>query len=87
VGGGLALLRMGDRVRIDLNARRVDMLVADEDLARRRTETPKTPHQPHQTPWQEMYRNSVGQLSTGGCIDFAVGYQQVAHKFTPRHSH
>jgi len=87
VGGGLALLRMGDRVRIDLNARRVDMLVADEDLARRRAETPKTPHPPHQTPWQEMYRNSVGQLSTGGCIDFAVGYQQVAHKFTPRHSH
>ena len=87
VGGGLALLRMGDRVRIDLNARRVDMLVADEELARRRAETPKTPHPPHQTPWQEMYRNSVGQLSTGGCIDFAVGYQQVAHKFTPRHSH
>jgi dihydroxy-acid dehydratase len=87
VGGGLALLRMGDRVRIDLNTRRVDMLVADEELARRRAETPKTPHPPHQTPWQEMYRNSVGQLSTGGCIDFAVGYQQVAHKFTPRHSH
>jgi dihydroxy-acid dehydratase len=87
VGGGLALLRMGDRVRIDLNARRVDMLVPDEELARRRAETPKTPHPPHQTPWQEMYRNSVGQLSTGGCIDFAVGYQQVAHKFTPRHSH
>ncbi len=87
VGGGLALLRMGDRVRIDLNARRVDMLVPDDELARRRAETPKTPHPPHQTPWQEMYRNSVGQLSTGGCIDFAVGYQKVAQTFTPRHSH
>jgi dihydroxy-acid dehydratase len=87
VGGGLAQLRMGDRVRIDLNARRVDMLVPEEELAKRRAETPKTPHPPHQTPWQEMYRNSVGQLSTGGCIDFATNYQQVAQKFTPRHSH
>lgn len=87
VGGGLALLRTGDRVRIDLNARRVDMIVPDEELTRRRTETPKTPHPPHQTPWQELYRANVGQLSTGGCFDFAVDYQKIAHKFTPRHSH
>lgn len=87
VGGGLALLRTGDRVRIDLNARKVDMLVPDAELAKRKAETPKTPHPPHQTPWQEMYRNHVGQLSTGGCLDFATSYQQVAHKFTPRHSH
>jgi len=87
VGGGLALLRTGDRVRIDLNARSADMLVSDEELARRRAAwTPSMP--PSQTPWQELQRRSVGQLSDGGCLDFAVAYQRIATtRGLPRDNH
>jgi xylonate dehydratase len=40
----------------------------------------------HQTPWQEIYRSMVGQLSTGGCLEAATRYQRVASQI-PRHSH
>jgi len=87
VGGGLALLKTGDRVRIDLKKRRADMLVSAAELARRRKAwTP--PKLDHQTPWQELYRAHVGQLETGGCLEFATGYQRVdARKGVPRHNH
>jgi dihydroxy-acid dehydratase len=87
VGGGLALLKTGDRVRIDLNARTADMLVSDEELARRRAAwTPSMPES--QTPWQELQRRSVGQLSDGGCLDFAVSYQRIATtRGLPRDNH
>lgn len=85
VGGNLALLETGDRIRIDLNTRRVDLLVSDEELALRRKN-----HQPadiiNATPWQEMYRGCVGQLSTGGCLEFATQYRKVAEQ-VPRHNH
>ncbi len=90
VGGGLALLRTGDRIRIDLNARRVDMLVAADELERRRaglaaTQDTLTP--PSQTPWQEIQRALVGQLATGGVLENAVAYQRIAQKGLPRDSH
>jgi dihydroxy-acid dehydratase len=86
VGGGLALLETGDKVRIDLKSRQADILIARDELERRRQAwTP--PKLVNQTPWQELYRAHVGQLSSGGCLDFAVGYQRIAERGTPRHSH
>ena len=85
LGGGLAKLRTGDRVRIDLVNRRVDALVPQEEWAAREnvvaSHLPKTA-----TPWQEIYRNNVGQLHTGGCLDFACDYRDVC-KTVPRHNH
>jgi dihydroxy-acid dehydratase len=87
VGGGLALLRTGDRIRVDLNARRVDVLVDETELARRRGETAASVP-PSQTPWQEIYRQFVGQLSTGGCLEPATLYLKVIEtRGDPRHSH
>lgn len=87
VGGGLALLQTGDRIRIDLNKRSADILISAEELEKRRTAwTP--PKLVNQTPWQELQRKYVGQLSTGGCLDFATDYQKIAETFgVPRHNH
>ena len=87
VGGGLALLRTGDRVRIDLPKRRVDVLIPPEELERRRAAW-VPPTLVHQTPWQEIYRQMVGQLSTGGCLEASTLYLDiVATRGNPRHSH
>lgn len=87
VGGGLALLQTGDRVRIDLRRRTADMLIGDEELARRRAAW-RPPELVNQTPWQELARCHVGQLQDGACLDFAVKYQKVAATFgVPRDNH
>jgi dihydroxy-acid dehydratase len=84
-GGGLAWLRTGDRIRIDLAKGTCDMLVPDEEIARRKTEgLPQVP--PSATPWQELYRSTVGQLDSGAVMEMAVKYRGVANK-TPRHNH
>ncbi len=85
IGGGLALIQTGDRVRIDLTTRRVDMLLSDEVLAKRRREL-VLPKLENQTPWEEIYRDTVGQLSTGMCLELATHYHRVVEKI-PRHSH
>ena len=86
-GGNLAILRTGDRVRIDLDNARVDVLLSDEEIAARWAQyTPPTFG--NQTPWQEIYRCTVGQLDSGGCLEFAVSYQDLVHtKGIPRDSH
>lgn len=84
-GGNLALLETGDIVRIDLNNRTVMLQISDDELKRRR-ENYVPPEITNETPWQEMYRGCVGQLATGGCMDFAASYQKVAEK-VPRHNH
>ncbi|ABA79349.1 dihydroxy-acid dehydratase [Rhodobacter sphaeroides] len=85
VGGGLALLRTGDRVRLDLNACRLDALVDEAEWeARRAAWTPPVLH--HQTPWQEIYRRLVGQLADGGCLELATAYHRVARDL-PRDNH
>ncbi|WEF35729.1 IlvD/Edd family dehydratase [Pseudoduganella chitinolytica] len=85
VGGGLAYVRTGDTIRIDLNAGTCDMLVDDAELARRKEEgIPPVP--PSQTPWQELYRATVGQMHTGACMELAVEYRGVAATL-PRHNH
>jgi dihydroxy-acid dehydratase len=87
VGGGLALLRTGDRVRIDLNTRRVDVLIDETELASRRAAwTP--PALDHKTPWEEIYRSLVGQLGTGACLEPATLYLDIiATRGESRHSH
>ena len=86
-GGNLAILKSGDRVRLDLNARRLDLLVdADEIEARRRTMRPTRPKS--QTPWQEIQRGLVGQLGTGACLEPAVLYLDIERKRgLPRRNH
>jgi len=85
VGGGLAYLHTGDKIRIDLNTGRCDMLISDEELTRRKAEgIPAVPAS--QTPWQEIYRDTVGQLETGAVMELAVKYQGIA-KVLPRHNH
>ncbi len=84
-GGGLALLKMHDVLRVDLNARTVDMLIDDAELERRKAASPPAIPE-NQTPWQEIYRNGVGHLSEGGVLEAAVKYQKTS-KASPRHSH
>ncbi|HTU65939.1 MAG TPA: IlvD/Edd family dehydratase [Steroidobacteraceae bacterium] len=84
-GGGLAWLRTGDRIRIDLAQGTCNMLVADDEIARRKQQgLPPIPDSA--TPWQELYRSTVGQLETGAVMEMAVKYRGVAKK-TPRHNH
>ena len=84
-GGNLAILQTGDQVKVDLKSRRVDVLLSDEEIARRRQNL-KPPTIMNNSPWQQLYRANVGQLSTGACLDFAVSYHDL-RKVVPRHSH
>ncbi len=84
-GEGLALLETGDTIRVDLSKRSVDMLVSDAELEKRRTNLKLAPIN-NQTPWQEVYRSTVGSLQTGGCMELATLYQKV-HTEKPRHNH
>jgi len=84
-GGGLSWLRTGDRIRVDLNAGRCDALVSAEEIARRKAEGGPA-KAPSQTPWEEIYRASVGSLATGACLDNATRYQQIG-RVLPRHNH
>jgi len=90
-GGNLAILRDGDRLRVDLNKRTVNILVDEEELKKRSDELRKAggfkvPES--QTPWQEIFRNEVGQLSGGMVLEKAVKYQRIAQKYpAPRDNH
>ncbi len=85
VGGGLALLQTGDRVRLDIPGRRLDALVPEDEWAARRAAwTP--PELDNQTPWQELYRAHVGQLAEGGCLEFATNYHRTSRQL-PRDNH
>ena len=89
-GGGLALLKTNDRVRIDLKKGSADILISDEELAERSRALAaeggyKYPE--NQTPWQEIQRGCVDQLAQGMVLKPAVKYQKVARTFIPRHSH
>jgi xylonate dehydratase len=89
-GGGLALLKTGDRVRIDLNRGAADMLISPAELSARRQALEKQggyPFPESQTPWQEIQRALVDQLGDGMVLKPAIKYQRVAQKFIPRNSH
>jgi len=84
-GGGLAWLRTGDIVRIDLNAGTCDALVDEQEIGRRQGNVPPAVP-PSNTPWEELYREKTGQLSNGGALEFAVKYRGTSNK-VPRHNH
>jgi dihydroxy-acid dehydratase len=90
-GGGLALLRTGDRLRVDLRARRVDVLLDAGELAARREALEAAggyPYPPSQTPWQELQRRDTGQLGSGAVLETAVRFQRVATTAgVPRDNH
>ena len=85
VGGGLALLQTHDMIRIDLNLGTLDVLLEDSELQKRRNRL-QIKEIENQTPWQEIYRDTVGQLSSGGIIELAAKYRKIRHTI-PRHSH
>jgi dihydroxy-acid dehydratase len=89
-GGGLALLQNGDRLRVDLNTGRVDMLVPAEELQDRANALVAdggyaVPE--HQTPWQQYFRELTGQFHEGMTLRDAPNYQDVARRHRPRDSH
>ena len=85
IGGGLAWLKTGDIIQIDLNKFTANMLVDQDEIENRKKDgPPKYPE--NQTPWQEIYRNHVGHMSDGGILENAVNYQKVK-KSLPRDNH
>jgi dihydroxy-acid dehydratase len=89
-GGNLALLETGDRIRVDLAKGEANIQISAEELAQRRARLEARggfPFPDHQTPWQELYRITVGQQATGACLELATRYHDIAHRGPPRHSH
>ena len=90
-GGGLALLKTGDRVRVDLRKSRVDVLITPEEVVARRAALEAAggyAYPESQTPWQEIQRSIVGQMDTGAVLEPAVKYQRIAQtKGLPRDNH
>ncbi len=89
--GGLALIRTGDRVRIDLGKGSANVLISDDELAMRRatlTEAGGYAYPRSQTPWQEIQRATVGQMETGAILEGAEKYQRIAQTMgLPRDNH
>jgi dihydroxy-acid dehydratase len=88
--GGLALLKTGDRVRIDLRKGTADILISKAELSRRRAALLRRggfQYPASQTPWQEIQRGMVDQLADGMVLKPAVKYQRVAQKSVPRDNH
>jgi dihydroxy-acid dehydratase len=90
-GGGLALLKTGDRVRIDLNKGTANILISKAEYDQRRAALQKRggyQYPPSQTPWQEIQRGMVDQLADGMVLRPAVKYQRVAQTSgVPRDNH
>ena len=84
-GGGLSWLRTGDIIRIDLELGRCDALVTEAEIAARRAAgAPAIP--PSYTPWEELYREKVGQMDEGAVLEMALKYRRISER-TPRHNH
>ncbi len=90
-GGGLAILKNGDRVRVDVAKGTMNMLVPEAELAKRREALAaaggyKVPES--QTPWQEIFRANTDQLAQGMVMKGAVKFQRIAKtKGIPRDNH
>jgi dihydroxy-acid dehydratase len=88
--GGLAIIKSGDRVRIDLRKGTADILISKAEYARRHKALKKRggfKYAESQTPWQEIYRSMVDQLADGMVLKPAVKYQRIAQKSVPRDNH
>ena len=87
VGGDLGIIKTGDNMCIDLNKRRVDLLISKSDFNKRRKRR-KIPKFDNQTPWQEISRSNVSQLEDGACIKSRGLYIDIAEKKgIPRNNH
>jgi dihydroxy-acid dehydratase len=87
-GGTLAYLQDGDIIRVDLGKRRADVKISDEELARRKEAMGSYKFPRSQTPWQEMFRKNVSELSDGMVLRDAVKYQKIAQTMgLPRRNH
>ena len=87
IGGALLIIQTGDKIKIDLNNSRIDLLISDEEIEKRRKNV-KIPKLINQTPWQEISRKMVGQLETGACLETDTIYLDITKtKGIPRHSH
>jgi dihydroxy-acid dehydratase len=90
-GGNLAILVTGDRVRVDLARGAANILISTEELEQRRARLAASGgfrYPESHTPWQELYRSTVGQQDTGACLELATRYHDLVARFgTPRHSH
>ena len=81
------IVQTGDKIKIDLNNRRIDLLISETEIADRKKNT-KIPKLTNQTPWQEISRKMVGQLETGACLETESLYLDITStKGMPRHSH
>ncbi len=91
IGGGLALLKTGDRVRVDLRKRSVDMLVGEDEITARRAALAAAGgyrYPPSHTPWEQIQRDLIGQLSDGMVLDGATEYRRIDERFgIPRDNH
>jgi len=84
-GGGLAWLKTGDTIRIDLNQGSCDALVSEDEIRRRIAAGPP-PVPESNTPWEQLFREETGQLAEGGVLEFALRYRGTSDT-TPRHNH
>jgi dihydroxy-acid dehydratase len=91
LGTGLAVLRTGDRIRVDLRKGEVNVLLPAAQIAQRQAQLDAAggyKYPDSQTPWQEMQRASIGQFEGGAILEPAVKYQRIARtKGIPRHNH
>ena len=86
-GGDIGIIKTGDKIKIDLNKKRVDLLISAKEFKKRRSKN-KIKIINNQTPWQELSRLTVGQLEDGACIKTRSVYNRIVEKKgTPRHSH
>ena len=86
-GGGLAIIKNNDLIKVDLNNKRVDLILDDSEIKSRFNEL-KFNYPSNQTPWQELAREYTGQLGEGACLDLKEKYINVAEsKGIPRDNH
>ncbi|MDC1485411.1 dihydroxy-acid dehydratase family protein [Pelagibacteraceae bacterium] len=87
IGGDLLIVKTGDKIKIDLNNSRIDLMISNTEIKNRRKKV-KKPKLKNQTPWQEIARKMVGQLETGACLETESLYLDITNtKGMPRHSH
>jgi len=90
-GGGLALVKTGDRIRVDLNSCTVNMLVPDDELAARATALSDNggfPMPESQSPWQQIFRERVRPFADGMVLDGAPDFLSIVRtRGVPRDNH
>jgi len=86
-GGKIAIIKNNDLVKVDLIEKRVDVMI-DQSTIDERMQKIQFKFPANQTPWQEIARNYVGQLSDGACLNTKEEYFDVSKtKGVPRDSH